>query len=166
MSAEGLARSAWADRVGQGLTVLSSLALGVMLVATALGVILRYVFNAPLLGHNEIVQLCLVALVMLAMAPAAQAEMHIRVDVLDNAIGRFGRFVGDLLARGLSIYVLGALAWRTWTQALDAMEFGDATNMLGIPLWPFYGLIVLGAVLYGLVLALQLVDRLRGGGDE
>ncbi|MEZ5767213.1 MAG: TRAP transporter small permease subunit [Paracoccaceae bacterium] len=74
--------------------------------------------------------------------------MHIRVDVLDEAIGAWGRFAGDVLTRGLAVFVLVKLALRSWRQAGDALEFGDATNMLSIPLWPFYGLIVLGAALY------------------
>ena len=35
--------------------------------------------------------------------------------------------------------------------------------MLSIPLWPFYGLLVLGAALYAIVLAIQLVDIIRSG---
>ena len=124
---------------------------------------MRYVFAAPILGSNEIIQLASVALVMLAMPSAAQEEDHIRVDVFDGAIGAVGRFVGDLLSRGIAIYLLGLLALRSWVKLQDAAEFGDATNMLAIPLWPFYGLLALGAMLYAIVLILQLIDVLRTG---
>lgn len=161
--ARGLAHSTivlWAVRV---LTSLSSLALAVLLVATFAGVVMRYVFAAPILGGNEIVQLVSVALVMLAMPAVAQNEEHVRVDVFDGYLGRIGRFAADLLSRGVSVYLLALLTLRSWAKMMDAIEFGDATNMLSIPLWPFYGLLALGTVLYALVLALQLVDIVRAG---
>ena len=160
---QGLAHSTFVEWAVRFLTVLSSVALAILLIATFAGVIMRYVFSAPILGINEIVQLVSVALVMLAMPSAAQREQHVRVDVLDNHIGKAGRFIGDLAARGIAIFLLYQLAVRGWAKLQDAAEFGDATNMLAIPLWPFYGLIVLGAVLYALVLVLQVIDVLRNG---
>lgn len=145
------------------LTILSAIALGSLLITAFFGVFMRYVFNAPILGSNEIIQFASVVLVMLALPGAAHREMHIRVDVLDSVIGRIGRFIGDLLARAISIYLLTVLSWRAWAKMLDAMEFEDATNMLSLPFWPFYGLLVLGSVLYALVLLIQVIDIVRMG---
>ncbi len=150
----------WAVRV---LTGLSILALALVLAVTFIGVIMRYVFSAPILGSNEIIQLASVALVMLAMPLATQQDIHIRVDVFDTHIGAIGRFAGDLLSRLVAGFILVILAWRSWAKMIDAAEFGDATNMLQIPLWPFFGLLALGAALYVIVLALQIIDSLRKG---
>lgn len=158
-----LAHSTPVEWAVHSLTFLSAVALGILLVVTFASVIMRYFFNAPILGSNEIIQLASVVLVMLAMPGAAQAGQHIRVDVFDQRIGAIGRLVGDVLTRILSVYLLGILAWRAWGKLLDAAEFGDATNMLRIPLWPFYGLLILGSVLYALVLAIQLLDIIRTG---
>jgi TRAP-type C4-dicarboxylate transport system permease small subunit len=158
-----LAHSTYVEWAVHSLTFLSALSLGILLVVTFASVIMRYFLNAPILGSNEIIQLASVALVMLAMPGAAQAGMHIRVDVFDERIGAVGRFVGDVLTRAVSVYLLGILAWRAWGKLLDAAEFGDVTNMLRIPFWPFYGLLILGSVVYALVLAIQLVDIIRSG---
>ena len=48
-------------------------------------------------------------------------------------------------------------------KTLGRMIAACLTNMLQLPLWPFYGLLVLGATLYVIVLALQLADILKGG---
>ncbi|PHP65961.1 hypothetical protein CSC94_16730 [Zhengella mangrovi] len=159
----GLAHSTpveWAVRL---LTTLSAASLAVVLIVTFIGVIMRYVFAAPILGSNEIIQLASVGLVMLAMPLATQQEIHIRVDVFDRRIGALGRFAGDILSRVIAAFILAMLALRAWDKMLDSAEFGDATNMLALPLWPFYGLLVVGAVLYVVVLVLQLADILRGG---
>lgn len=158
-----LAHSTAVEWAVHSLTFLSAVALGILLVVTFASVIMRYFFNAPILGSNEIIQLASVVLVMLALPGAAQNGMHIRVDVFDHWIGAIGRLAGDVLARAISVYLLGILAWRAWGKLLDASEFGEATNMLRIPLWPFYGLLILGSVLYALVLVIQLVDIIRTG---
>ena len=165
---KGIAHSAMAGWAIRLLSILSSIALAVLLVVTFAGVIMRYVFGTPILGSNEIIQLASVALVMLAMPFAAQQGDHIRVDVFDGMIGQIGRFVGDILSRAIGVYLLGLLAVRAWAKLLDTAEYGDATNMLSIPLWPFYGLLAIGAVLYAIVLILQLIDVLltRGSAIE
>lgn len=162
-SRRDLAHSTIVEWAVHALTFLSAAALGILLVVTFASVIMRYFFNAPILGSNEIIQLASVVLVMLALPSAAQKEMHIRVDVFDDLIGPVGRLIGDILARAVSVYLLGFLAWRSWGKLMDASEFGEVTNMLQIPLWPFYGLLALGSVLYALVLIIQLVDIIRIG---
>lgn len=162
-SRHGLVHSAPVEWTVRLLTLASSLALAILLVVTFAGVVMRYVFNAPILGNNEMIEMASVVLVMLAMPSAAQKGAHIRVDVFDGPIGAFGRFAGDILARAISIYLLVLLSWRSWGKLTDAAEYGDATNMLSIPLWPFYGLLLVGATLYALVLAIQLFDILWSG---
>ena len=160
-ASHGLAHSTPVEWAVRGLTALSAIALTVLLLATFIGVIMRYVFAAPILGANEIIQLVSVIIVMLAMPAAAHRGDHVRVDVLDNQIGAAGRFVADIVSRGIAIYLLYRLAVRAWAKMLDAAEFGDATNMLEIPLWPFYGMLLLGTALFALVLVLQCADLLR-----
>lgn len=146
-----------------GLAALSVAALLIMMAVTFVSVVMRYLFNTPLLGNNEIVQLMAVSLAMLAMPYATQTDAHVRVDILDARIGRYGRFLGDILSRCLAGYVLIVLTYRAWLKMLDAARYGDATNMLQIPIWPFYGLIVAGMALYVLVLGLQLLELLKAG---
>lgn len=158
-----LARSPLALRAGHALGALSAVALVIMMSVTFIGVVMRYAFNAPILGVNEMMELSSVALVMLAMPYATQAQVHVRVDVLDKAIGKYARYFGDLMTRAVSSYVLFVLVQRAWLRFTAALQYGDATNMLKAPLWPFYGLIVLGMSLFILVLLLQAVDIARKG---
>jgi TRAP-type transport system small permease protein len=145
------------DRATLFLAALAGLGLIFMVVTIAASVVMRYVLGTPMLGANEIVQLTAVAVVMLALPYCTDERAHVRVDVLDNAIGAGGRWFGDALSRVLSIFVLSILIWRAGWKALDAWEFADTTNMLRLPIWPFYALIALGIGLCVLVLAEQLL---------
>lgn len=165
---ESAQHSSWADAkvvrwMVEVATNLATVSLVALLLTITVSVTARYFFLTPLLGSNEVLQLCLVALIATAMLPAVHSEIHIRVDVLDEHIGKYGRFLGDVLTRIVSSFVLIALAYRSALQAMDAQEFGDATNMLSIPIWPFYTLIVVGSFFYALVLVIQLIDIIRRG---
>ena len=158
-------RLALASRVPAALAVGAGICLMTMVAVVTTGVILRYVFGAPLLGLNEVVQLLAVALAMLALPHCTQSGGHVRVDLFDGVLGRFGRFAGDVLSRALTVVALFHLCRQAWAKSAEAIEFGDATNMLELPLWPFYGAILTGMALCALVYLADiaaLVLRLRG----
>ena len=160
------ARSKFIDRANLVLALAAGASLLFMVVLIAVGVVLRYAFATPILGINEIVQLNSVAVVMLALPWATAQGAHVRVDVLDHAIGRLGRFAGDVVARVLSAFVLAVLVWRAGLKALDALKYGDATNMLSLPIWPFYAILSAGIALCVVVLVGQLVVILREGPQD
>jgi TRAP-type C4-dicarboxylate transport system permease small subunit len=157
------ARSNLLDRANLFLALAAGVSLLFMVVLIAVGVVLRFAFALPILGINEIVQLNSVVLVMLALPWATAQGVHVRVDVLDSAIGRRGRFAGDVLSRLLSAFVLSILVWRSGAKALDALRYGDATNMLSLPIWPFYAILSAGIALCVLVLLGQLIAILGTG---
>jgi len=153
-------RSGFLDRATLWLAGLAAAALIFMVVIISAGVVLRYVFGSPVLGLNEIIQLTAVALVMAALPYCTQQNGHVGVDVFDEAIGPKGRLFGDILSRVLSGFVLSVLVWRAVLKSLDALEYGDTTNMLGLPVWPFYGILALGMALCVLIFTVQLIHVL------
>jgi TRAP-type C4-dicarboxylate transport system permease small subunit len=149
-------------RVGEFFAILAGIALVIMVLVIAVGVVMRFALAMPILGSNEIVQLTAVAVVALGLPYCTAGDGHVRVDVLDQAIGPVGRFVGDVLSRVLSAIVLGVLVWRASLKAADAFRYGDATNMLTLPIWPFYGLLAFGVAMATLALLAQLFSIVTG----
>ena len=94
---------------------------------------------------------------------ATHVRGHVRADIFDRPLGPKGRLAGDLLTRALSIVTLWVLVGRAWDKTTDAFEFGDETNMLGLPIWPVYGFIALAVALTLVVLALQFLSILFSG---
>lgn len=161
-----MARSKLFDRANLILAAAAGVSLLFMVALIAIGVVMRYLFALPILGVNEIVQLTAVAVAMLALPWCTAEGAHVRVDVLDPVIGRWGRVLGDILSRLLSAFVLGVLVWRATLKSLDALTYGDATNMLSLPIWPFYGMVAAGMALCVLVLLGQVALVLREGADN
>ncbi|PRY89385.1 TRAP transporter small permease [Donghicola tyrosinivorans] len=161
--------SAWAKyfaRANLALAWLGGVCLIALVLVLAVGVIMRYVLGQPILGINEIVQLTALALVMASLPYATEHQVHVRVDVFDNMLGRWGPLFGDVLSRLISGYVLSLLTLRAWDKAMDALEWGDATNMLNLPIWPFYAVLAAGTALCVGVFAADILLLLTGKAES
>lgn len=148
--------SAWFERATFYLALVGAICLLAIVAIVTVGVVMRYVLGIPILGVNEFVQLTAVALIMASLPYCTAKRDHVAVDVFERILGRWGRFIGDIVAYCLSGFVMAILAQRAVLKALDALEWGDATNMLRMPIWPFYAILAAGAALCVLTFAVQL----------
>ncbi|MCY3873807.1 MAG: TRAP transporter small permease [Rhodobacteraceae bacterium] len=146
----------------QGVAHLGGLVLFVIMLLVSTTVFYRYVLNQPILGDQELVEIGMSLVVMMAMPFAGLKGAHIRVDILDEVIGKAGCFLGDVFTRVVSCFVLFLLIRKTWDKTWDAHKYGDVTNMIELPVWIAYGAITAGMGLFALVLAVQLIEQLRG----
>ncbi|MFN7092828.1 MAG: TRAP transporter small permease [Allorhizobium sp.] len=154
------------DRAAKVLSTLAGISLLFLMAVITISVLARYLFNSPVTGVDEIIQLTAVSVVMLALPHATLSGAHVRVDIFDQLLGRWGRLAGDVVARCLSGFVLAILASRAWGKMLDAYEYEDTTNMLGLPIWPFYGILATGIALCLVVYAVELFSILSRGESE
>jgi TRAP-type C4-dicarboxylate transport system, small permease component len=154
------------DRATRFLSALAGISLIFMMAIIAINVVTRYLLNSPMTGAEEIVQMTGIAVIMLALPYATHQGAHVRVDIFDYALGHFGRMAGDVLARLLTGGVLAVVVHKAWAKMLDAHEFGDTTNMLGLPVWPFYGILAAGLALCVLVYAVELVLIISGKQEQ
>lgn len=143
----------WVAYLGGGL-----LTLLVLLVGT--DVVLRYWFNMPIEGSQDLSELGLLSIVSCAMAYGASTDAHISVDLVKGGVRwrRFCHFVTTVL----SAAVLGLLVWRSVYNAIDAWEYNDVTVQLQIPLGPFYLAFAIGFGLHIMVLISHLFEPRRG----
>ena len=148
--------SARLDRATLYLTVIGGVCLLAILAIVSIGVIMRYAAGTPILGVNEFVQLAAVAMAMAALPYCTANNDHVAVDVFERVIGPWGRFIGDILSRFVSGAALAFLTYRAVIKTQDAWEWGDATNMLQMPIWPFYAILAAGAGLCVVIFAAQL----------
>lgn len=152
-------------RFGAGMAAIAGVALISMMLVAFMGVIMRYFFQIPILGGNEIIQILAGVTVMMAIPVTAIDNNHIRVDVLDNFIGRIGRFIGDISSRAFSAFILFHLVVKVFGKTLDAIKYKDTTNLLEFPLWPMYGFVTLGMSLFLAIILIELVLRLNPKGQ-
>jgi len=158
----------WSRRLNRAtlyLTAVGGLCLMAIVLIVTIGVVMRYAFGTPLLGINEFVQLTAVALIMSSLPFCTAQQDHVAVDVFQRYLGRWGRFAGDILTRLLSGSVLSVLTHRAVLKVLDAWEWGDATNMLRMPIWPFYAILAAGTGLCVFIFAFQFAFIVARGAE-
>jgi TRAP-type C4-dicarboxylate transport system permease small subunit len=110
-------------------------------------------------------EMVLIVVTLGGLAYTERTNGHIAVDLFEGPLGRIGRLIDDVLARAIGAGLALLIAWGAWDKMLDAWEWGDATNLLRVPFWPFYALIMISALFYAIVLLADLV-RLIGGRSQ
>ncbi|WP_323794594.1 TRAP transporter small permease [Nisaea sp.] len=126
-----------------------------------LQILLRSLFNSPIVGYIDLVELSMAILAFLGTAYCQRLGGHIRMDILVGHLeGRllwFVESVGTLLA----LFIIGVIIWFGWDHFLRAYELGDTSIDAEFPVWPSKLLVPVAFAIWWLRLAIQLVGSLR-----
>lgn len=129
---------------------------------TVVAVIMRYVFNAPILGSQDLSEVSLVLVVFPAMAYCGWTGGHVALDLIGAVLAPRVLRWSDSLMQLVCGVLFSYVTWQTWTRGLDAYNYGEASNLIAIPRSPFFFTIAIGCGLYTLVLFTQAIETARG----
>lgn len=123
----------WRGRIAMACGYISAMAVAGMMLITVADVVLRALFNFPIRGTLEIVELLLAATFFLALPATFLRDEHIVVDMIDRKVGENGVNVLKRMSALVGAVLLAALAWHGWIAAQDTLMFNDVTSDLAIP---------------------------------
>ena len=129
----GTAVAAWTTR---SLAYAAGAALLWLMLLTVVAVVMRYVFNAPILGAQDISELSLAVVVFLGIPYCGWTGGHVAVDLISTVVGESRLRYTDTLMRLAGAALFAFVAWQAMRQGLDALEYGDATNLVEVPHYP------------------------------
>jgi len=142
---------------GNILIVFSVAALLVMLFITIVDVIMRNIFNSPVVGAIEIARM-----MMICMCPSFVAAMvnkrHISVGMFVDKLGRNGQIAFDTVSYLASSAICGFISYQGFVDMLRRITRGDVYTMLRIPVWPFMMLFAVAMGVFSIVIIIYLVD--------
>lgn len=144
------------------LAILAGVTLLFLMFLTVYAVIMRYVFNAPILWALDVARVGLVVLVFFGLAYCGLTGGHIAVDFLGIFAPPRIVQISDVVIRSICFVLIALMAWQAMQQGLDAIEMGEGTNELEIPLFPFFAVVAFGSVAYCIVLIIQVARAVRG----
>jgi TRAP-type transport system small permease protein len=114
---------------------------------TLADVVGRNIFSQPIPGATELTELALVGITFLIYPRLALRQQHIVIDLLDNFMPTFARRMQQVLTGALGAVLFGAIGWRLVTLAGRAMDYGDQTGYLKLPIYPaFYFMAVMSLI--------------------
>lgn len=120
-------------------------------------VLMRYLFNAPLVWVYEIISNYLMpGLFFLAASHTLKANAHVSVDILHNYVRRRVRYVFEALSSIVATPVFFLVTFVSAQNTLEDFRTGAvSTSGLALPTWPVSLLLPLGFGLLTLRLALN-----------
>ena len=130
--------SAAVGRVTQAIAVVSFVCVVVMMLMNVVDVILGYLFQTHVLGAYELTQRMLMCAVFTAFAYGQSKKSHINMTIVIVHFPRPLRFAIFTLMSILSVLASGAMTYAAAVQTGVAVSTGYMTEVLYIPLWPFY----------------------------
>jgi TRAP-type C4-dicarboxylate transport system permease small subunit len=139
----------------------SALFLVAMMLITVADVTLRAVFNLPITGAYDLVQLFLVGTVFLSIPDVFLRDENIVIDFVDHVFGKGAVGVLKAVANLAAFAFLAVLSWRMVAPALDALRFNEVSPDLAIPMAVHWALMIAGIVLAMPAAAWMLVEVLR-----
>jgi len=112
---------------------LAAIFLAAMMLLTVADVLLRWLFNYPIHGMLELVELGLACTIFIALPAVFLRDEHLVVDIIDHlakprVVRRF-----DLFGAICSLGTLLVMFWQMVPLARTMHEFGDVTSDLSIP---------------------------------
>jgi len=159
-----------------GMNAGGSVLILIMVVLINLDVFSRFLFDAPIAGVTELVELSIVAIVFLQLADAVRAGRLTRSDGLYSRLQRqrprVAHALGALFDIGGAVFfitiIMGAVP-----MLVDAWErnyFSGNKGIFVVPVWPVRLILVTGAATVVLVFAglawKHLIGLLKAGGDQ
>lgn len=121
-------------------------------------VVLRYVFNNPIQGYIDIMDMMMVALVFLTLAYCQQTGGHIRMEIFMTRVLVGGRryHAVELFHLAVSLAAFGIIAYFSTSEAFHAYKIGDVTMTVHLPTWPARITLALGSIVLCLRFILQM----------
>jgi TRAP-type C4-dicarboxylate transport system permease small subunit len=139
----------------------SALFLAAMMLITVADVSLRALFNLPITGAYDLVQLFLVGTIFLSIPDVFLRDENIVIDFVDHIFGRHAVGILKAIANFAGVTFLAVLAWRMVAPALDSMKFNEVSPDLSVPMIVHWSLMIAGILLALPAAGFMLIEGVR-----
>lgn len=140
---------------------IAALAIMLMMIMGVVQIIagLRWLFNAPIFGYIDVIELSMPVLAIMGIAYCQRMGVHIRMDILiQNFSGRL-LWITETFAALCTFVIMIFLCFFAFNFFLDAYQIGDSTTDAEISTWPSKLLVPIAFA----VLVLRMVVQILGG---
>lgn len=133
---------------------------GVMLLGVV-QVIGRSVFNQPVRGYVDIVEIAITVFAFLAISYCQKMAGHVRMEII---IGRFKEralYITEVFGTCVAIFIVSVLMYYGWEHFMRAWTIGDSSIDVSITLWPSKLMVPFAFAMLIVRLVIQLIGFTR-----
>ena len=145
------------DRISEGLCYASSFVTFAMMIFMVVDIILRYIFNSPITGDYELIELAMVVLVFTVIPHTQTVKGHVAVDIITNFLPKKVKDIFDLFIYVVCTVFMVIVCKANFLQISKTMESSLETGTLHIPLWPFYAFVFVCLCIYTLIMVFDFL---------
>ncbi len=143
---------------GVGLGVLA-----LMMFLTAGDVILRYVFDRPIVGAFDLTQYMMAVFVGFSLAYCAVQKGHVSIDLVVSRLPQRAQAIIDSVTSLLSLGLFSLITWQCFVYMKVVYNSKLTSTVLLIPVFPFVGLVGFGSAILTLVILTDFLESLSRG---
>jgi C4-dicarboxylate transporter, DctQ subunit len=120
----------------------------------------RYLFNAPIPGHVEIVELIMAGVVYLGIAHTEKEGGHVRMELfLTKVLKNRGYHVAEMITITLSFCVYLMILIFSFKSTVNAFQVGDTTGYIYWQTWPSKLAIPIGSLFLCIRFILEFIQH-------
>jgi len=149
--------------VSRASNVIGIISVGILTLLITSDVLGRFLFNHPITGTIEISQYVMILAVYCSVAYCAMEEGHVSVNLVVSRLPQRIQGIIDFVTILVSLPALSLIVWASAEKLAFSWIRDEASVSLGIPVWPFRGILIFGMVMLCLVLLVKLVHLVASG---
>lgn len=150
------------NKLSKGVAVVSYIGVFFAMIFTVVDVLLRTLFNKPMLGAYEITELTMCCIVFASFAYTQVNKGHVSVTMFLRKMPQKLKFLCYCVTSFLSVIVSALVSYGTLMQAGKCFAKNYVTANLNIPYGPFYIIAGIGMALFTVVLLLDAIYAAMG----
>jgi TRAP-type transport system small permease protein len=131
-----------------------------MMMISVADIFMRYVFNMPISGTSELIEIMMICL-LLGMAGCAMENRHVRVDVIIERLPEKAVAFMDVIMLILGIGVSGILMWQGFWQGMFQLRYQVTSSALHIPVFPFYVVLSVSFIFLIIAMVVLVFNRIK-----
>jgi C4-dicarboxylate transporter, DctQ subunit len=138
-AAEAPLLSAFDRRLGRietGFNLFAALAIFALMLLGVWQVLGRTLFNAPVRGYIDFVELAMASFAFLGIAYCQRLGGHVRMEMLLKPMRGRLLWSAEIFGTLVALAVVAVLIWYGWGHFLRAYQLGDSTIDTQLPVWP------------------------------
>lgn len=122
--------------IENGLNLFAGVLIFALMLLGVAQIVLRTVFDAPIFGYIDVVEVSMVGFAVLSIAYVQRVGAHVRMEILVARLRGRWLWLTEMLATALAAFIVGVLIPYAWRHFERAFDFGDSTIDIELATWP------------------------------
>jgi TRAP-type C4-dicarboxylate transport system permease small subunit len=141
--------------------LLAAIAIFLMMVLGVVQIVMRTIFNSPVAGYIDMVELSMASMAFLGAAYCQRLGTHIRMDLVVSHLSGRKYWALEIFSTLVGMFIIAVLVWYGAGHFWRAYTLGDTTIDAEFVVWPSKLLVPVAFSIWFLRLTVQLAGSIR-----